>query len=90
MENVNLNKIVIASFMDNGITGHIIIDNDILRPYCDLCDSFKCTHVKYAMLNENIREEFYGSLKLICKECGYFNSKGSKFCIMCGSSLEDD
>ena len=90
MENVKLNKMVIASFMDNGITGHIIIDNDILRPYCDLCNSFKCIHVRYAMSVAQIRDDFNESLKLICKECGYFNSKGSKFCEMCGSSLEDD
>ena len=90
MENLNLNKIVIASFLDDDKTGHIIIDSDRKEPFCDLCNSFDCIHVKYAMVNENIKKEFNDSLKLICRECGYFNLKGSKFCIMCGTPLEDD
>ncbi|AAT42940.1 zinc-ribbon domain-containing protein [Picrophilus oshimae] len=90
MENVNLNKIAIASFMDNGIAGNIIIDNDILRPYCDLCNSFNCIHVRYAMSVAQIRNDFNESLKLICKECGHYNPKDANYCEMCGKKLGDD
>ncbi len=89
MESADLNKIVIASFLDDGEIGYIIIDTYTLSPYCDLCDSFNCIHVKMFMSNEQAREDLNEALRLICRECGFFNPKGSKFCIMCGSALGD-
>ena len=88
----DIRKIPIGAVMehDTGLYTLIVIDRESLRPYCEECDSFDCIHVKYLMASEVARKNYHDYLKMICKECGYFNLKGSKFCIMCGTPLEDD
>ena len=89
MQNASMNRIPIASFSDNGRIGYILIDRLISAPYCELCESFQCVHVKYLMSLESGRQSFKETLKLICGECGSYNSKNAIFCIKCGSKLRE-
>ena len=82
-----INKIPLASFMDHDKTGHVIIDPIIYQPFCDLCNSFECIHVKSAMSIKQVRVDFTEALGLICDECGNYNSKDADYCIKCGSKL---
>ena len=80
-------RIPVASFQDHNKTGQIIIEPLTHLPYCDLCNSFNCIHVKYAMSYKQARINFNESLKLICSKCGNYNSKGANYCDQCGSRL---
>ena len=89
MQNPSMNRIPIASFNDNGRIGYILIDHLISAPYCELCESFQCVHVKYLMSLESGKQSFKETLKLICGECGNYNSKDAKYCTQCGSRLRE-
>ncbi len=90
MENLDLSPVPIASFMDGDKTGQVIIDKFTLKPFCNLCNSFNCIHVKYVFSFEQARINFNESLKLICKECRHCNPKDANYCEMCGEKLGDD
>ena len=82
-------RIQVASFMDHDKIGDIIIDRDTYAPFCEMCQPFKCYHVKYAMSFEQFRIDFKESIKLICLDCGTYNSKGANYCDQCGSKLRE-
>jgi ribosomal protein L40E len=80
-------RIPVASFQDHDKTGAIIIDHVTHAPFCEMCQSFKCHHVKYALTFKQFRINFKESVKLICSECGNYNSKDAKYCTQCGSKI---
>ena len=82
-------RIPVASFQDHDKIGDIIIDRDTYAPFCEMCQSFKWYHVKYALSFEQFRIDFKESLKLICLDCGNYNSKGANYCTQCGSKLRE-
>ena len=84
-----IKKLPIASFMDHDKTGQIIIEPLTHLPFCDMCDSFDCMHVKYAMSFEQVRINLTESLRLTCLKCGNFNYKDAVYCIKCGSKLPE-
>ena len=82
-------RIPVASFHDHDRIGDIIIDRDTYAPFCEMCQSFKCYHVKYALSFKQFRIDFKESLELICRKCGNYNSKGANYCDQCGSKLRE-
>ena len=84
-----IKKLPIASFMDHDKTGQIIIEPLTHLPFCDMCDSFDCMHVKYAMSFEQVRINLTESLRLTCSKCGNYNSKDANYCDQCGSKLPE-
>ena len=82
-----IKKIPIASFMDHEKIGQIIIEPLTHLPFCDMCDSFDCMHVKYAMSFEQVRINLTESLKRICPHCGNYNTKDADYCVNCGSKV---
>ena len=82
-------RMPVASFMDHDKIGDIIIDRDTYAPFCEICQSLKCYHVKYALSVERFRIDFKESIKLICLDCGNYNSKGANYCTHCGSNLRE-
>ena len=84
-----IKKLPIASFMDHDKTGQIIIEPLTHLPFCDMCNSFKCLHVKYAMSFEQVRINLTESLRLTCLKCGNYNSKDANYCDQCGSKLPE-
>ena len=85
----SVTRIPVASFQDHDKIGDIIIDRDTHAPFCEMCQSFKCYHVKYAMSFEQFRINFKESLELICGKCDNYNSKGANYCTKCGSKLRE-
>ena len=85
-------EIVICSMHEDstGRTGSIILDPDLRLLYCDLCNSYVCFHIAYAMSIEGIRKDRIDALKRICKGCTNYNLPGAKYCDECGSKLEVD
>ena len=84
-----ISKIPIASFMDHDKTGQIIIERLTDLPFCEMCNSFDCVHVKYAMSFEQVRINLTESLRLTCLKCGNYNSKDANYCDQCGSKLPE-
>ena len=82
-----IKKIPIASFMDHDKTGQIIIEPLTHLPFSDMCNSFKCLHVKYAMSFDQVRINLVESLKRICPHCGNYNTKDADYCVNCGSKV---
>ena len=82
-------RIPIASFKDRKKTGQVIIEPVTHLPYCDLCNSFNCIHVKYAMSFKQARINLTESLRLTCSKCGNYNSKDANYCDQCGSKLPE-
>ena len=89
MGNIDLSPVPIASFMDHEKMGQIIIEKFTMLPYCDLCNSFDCLHVKYAMSYKQARINFNESLRLICSKCGHYNSRDANYCTHCGTKLRE-
>jgi ribosomal protein L40E len=82
-----ITRVPIASFMDHEKTGQIIIEPLTHLPFCDMCNSFDCLHVKYAMSYKQVKINFNESLRLICSKCGNYNSKDANYCDNCGTRL---
>ena len=82
-----ITRVPIASFMDHDKAGQIIIEPLAHLPFCDMCNSFDCLHVKYALSYKQVRINFNESLRLICSKCGHYNYKDANYCDNCGSKL---
>jgi ribosomal protein L40E len=82
-----ITKVPIASVKDQEKTCSIIIEKYTHLPFCEMCDSFDCLHVKYAMSLEQVRIDYLASLKRICSKCGHYNSRDAHYCDNCGSRL---
>ena len=74
---------------DHEKIGQIIIEPHTRLPFCDMCDSFECLHVKYAMSFKQVRINLTESLRLTCSKCGNFNYKDANYCGQCGSKLPE-
>ena len=84
-----ISKMPIASVKDVDKTGQIILERLTRLPFCEMCNSFDCLHVKYAMSLDQVRINLTESLRLTCLKCGNFNYKDAVYCIMCGSKLPE-
>ena len=82
-----ITKVPIASVKDQEKTCSIIIEKYTHLPFCEMCDSFDCLHVKYAMSLEQVRIDYLASLKRICSKCGNYTPKGARHCDKCGSKV---
>lgn len=92
MQSLDVNRMVLGAVKchDDGNTGLIIVDHETLRPKCELCNSFNCFHVKYAMSLPAIREDYKKSVKSLCLKCLHSNFSDALFCVKCGSKLGVD
>ena len=83
-------EIVICTLHENdtGRTGSLILDPELRLLHCEICNSYSCFHIFYAMRNEQIRKERKNALRRICKECSNYNLPGAKYCDECGSKME--
>ena len=84
-----ISKMPIASVKDGDKTGQIILERLTRLPFCEMCNSFDCLHVKYAMSLDQVRINLTESLRLTCLKCGNFNYKDAVYCTMCGSKLPE-
>ena len=84
-----ISKMPIASVKDGDKIGQIIIERLTDLPFCEMCNSFDCLHVKYAMSFEQVRINLTESLRLTCLKCGNYNSKDANYCDQCGSKLPE-
>ena len=84
-----ISKMPIASVKDGDKIGQIILERLTRLPFCEMCNSFDCLHVKYAMSFEQVRINLTESLRLTCLKCGNFNYKDAVYCIKCGSKLPE-
>ena len=70
---ITIKKIPIASFMDHEKIGQIIIEPLTHLPFCDMCNSFDCMHVKYAMSFKHVSLRDSVKLILTClNDMAYF------------------
>jgi ribosomal protein L40E len=82
-----ITRVPIASVNDQEKTCNIIIEPHTHMPFCDMCNSFDCMHVKYAMTIEKVRIQYLASLKRICAKCGNYTPKDAKHCDKCDSKV---
>ena len=82
-----ISKMPIASVKDGDKIGQIILERLTRLPFCEMCNSFDCIHVKYAMSFEQVRINLVESLKRICPHCGNYNTKDADYCVNCGSKV---
>ena len=87
MVDLDLSNVPIASVMDGDKICQIIIEKFTLKPFCEMCNSFDCIHVKYAMSFKQVRKNFIESVKRICHNCGHYNDTDANYCVHCGIKL---
>ena len=85
-----IRKAVVCVLQDAMNNQMAVIDIEPVNgePYCELCKSYQCVHVKYASALKEVKAEQERMLKRICKGCNNYVLEDGIYCDQCGEKLE--